>query len=73
MQEFLNRVGKNWKIRQKWASRAALEVFRVYDRDVPQSPFVIDKVGQWFVVGSFAKFPGENDQLVESLPHLGRR
>ncbi len=39
---FVNRLGKNIKHLMKWAKRQDLEAWRIYDRDIPQFPLVID-------------------------------
>ncbi len=39
---FANRLRKNLAHRNKWARRQAITCFRIYDRDIPQFPFVID-------------------------------
>ena len=39
---FANRLRKNLAHRNKWARRRGITCFRIYDRDVPQFPFVID-------------------------------
>ena len=41
---FANRLRKNLAHWRKWARRRGTSCFRIYDRDVPQFPFVID----WF-------------------------
>ncbi|WP_037588575.1 class I SAM-dependent methyltransferase [Stenoxybacter acetivorans] len=43
---FANRLGKNIKHLIKWAKRENTEVWRLYDRDVPQFPFAIDLYGE---------------------------
>jgi 23S rRNA (cytosine1962-C5)-methyltransferase len=40
---FANRLRKNLSHWQKWARRRDIACFRVYDKDVPQFPFVIDR------------------------------
>ena len=40
---FGNRLRKNLAHWQKWARRRAISCFRLYDRDVPQFPFAIDR------------------------------
>ncbi len=40
---FGNRLRKNLAHWQKWARRRGLSCFRIYDRDVPQFPFAIDR------------------------------
>lgn len=39
---FVNRLGKNIKHLRKWAQRQDIEAWRMYDRDIPQYPFVAD-------------------------------
>ncbi|GGX82516.1 class I SAM-dependent methyltransferase [Vogesella alkaliphila] len=43
---FANRLAKNYKHYAKWARRNGLDAWRVYDRDVPQFPLIIDLYGQ---------------------------
>ncbi|MGM8060944.1 class I SAM-dependent methyltransferase [Vogesella indigofera] len=43
---FANRLAKNYKHYAKWARRNELDAWRVYDRDVPQFPLIIDLYGQ---------------------------
>jgi 23S rRNA (cytosine1962-C5)-methyltransferase len=43
---FLNRVAKNYRHLRKWARRAGIECFRIYDRDIPELPFALDVYGQ---------------------------
>ena len=43
--DFTNRLAKNYKHYAKWARRHDLEAWRVYDRDVPQFPLIIDLYG----------------------------
>ena len=43
---FANRLAKNYKHYAKWARRNELDAWRVYDRDVPQFPLIIDVYGQ---------------------------
>jgi len=40
---FSNRLRKNLAHWQKWARRRGITCFRIYDRDVPQFPFAIDR------------------------------
>lgn len=40
--DFENRLSKNARHRFKWASRAGLTAFRLYDLDVPEWPFAVD-------------------------------
>lgn len=63
MEDFFNRLGKNLKPRAKWARSVNVDSYRVYDRDIPQFPFVVDRYGDWVVVGSFARDPELFEQL----------
>ena len=38
-----NRVRKTAKHRRKWARRNDIHCYRVYDKDIPELPFVIDR------------------------------
>ena len=40
---FANRLRKNLAHWQKWARRRGIGCFRIYDRDIPQFPFAIDR------------------------------
>jgi 23S rRNA (cytosine1962-C5)-methyltransferase len=40
--DFQNRLAKNAKHRFKWAERAGLTAFRLYDLDMPEWPFAVD-------------------------------
>lgn len=39
---FANRLRKNYRHLKKWAKREGLTAFRVYDRDIPEYPFVVE-------------------------------
>jgi 23S rRNA (cytosine1962-C5)-methyltransferase len=43
MEALKNRIKKNYKKLKKWANKAQFEAIRIYDRDMPEFPFVIDK------------------------------
>jgi 23S rRNA (cytosine1962-C5)-methyltransferase len=42
---FANRIEKNRKHLGKWAKKAGIECFRIYDRDIPELPFALDLYG----------------------------
>jgi 23S rRNA (cytosine1962-C5)-methyltransferase len=42
---FRNRLAKDHRHWSRWARRAGIECYRVYDRDVPQFPLAIDRYG----------------------------
>lgn len=37
-----NRIEKNYKHRAKWARKEGIESFRVYEKDIPEFPFIVD-------------------------------
>ncbi len=37
-----NRIEKNYKHRKKWATREKVEAFRLYEKDIPDFPFIVD-------------------------------
>ena len=37
-----NRIDKNFKHRAKWARREGIESFRIYEKDIPEFPFIVD-------------------------------
>ncbi len=45
-----NRLEKNWKKLKPWADRNQIEAFRLYDRDIPEFPFMIDYYKGHFLV-----------------------
>ena len=45
-----NKLNKLYKHKRKWASRNNLEAFRLYERDIPEYPFIIDIYGKHIVI-----------------------
>jgi len=48
-----NRLRKNARHLGKWARREGLEAYRLYDRDIPEFPYAIDRYGDWLHVQLF--------------------
>lgn len=48
-----NRVRKNARHLERWARRAGIEAYRLYDRDIPEFPYAIDRYGGWLHVQLF--------------------
>jgi len=42
---FRNRLAKNVRHFDRWAARRRLTAYRVYDRDIPEYPFVVERYG----------------------------
>jgi 23S rRNA (guanine2445-N2)-methyltransferase / 23S rRNA (guanine2069-N7)-methyltransferase len=57
---FLNRLKKNVKHLGKWARRESVNVWRVYDRDIPELPFLVDVYGTKVL---FSEVPRNHDRL----------
>jgi 23S rRNA G2069 N7-methylase RlmK/C1962 C5-methylase RlmI len=60
-----NRVKKRFKHLQKWAKRSNIEAFRLYDRDIPEIPLVLD-LYSGVVCGALYKRPFEKDPEEEA-------
>ena len=45
-----NKLEKNLKKLKPWADRAKIEVYRLYDKDIPEFPFLIDIYKDYIVV-----------------------
>jgi 23S rRNA G2069 N7-methylase RlmK/C1962 C5-methylase RlmI len=61
-----NRVKKRYRHLKKWASRTGTDVFRLYDRDIPEIPLVLDFYNG-AVSGALYKRPYEKDPAEEAL------
>jgi 23S rRNA G2069 N7-methylase RlmK/C1962 C5-methylase RlmI len=64
-QMLANRVKKRLKHLQKWAKRMNFEAFRLYDRDIPEIPLVLDMYGG-IICGALYKRPYEKDPALEA-------
>lgn len=45
-----NRLEKNLKKLKPWAQRAQIEAYRLYDRDIPEFPFIVDVYKDQYVI-----------------------
>ena len=61
-----NRVKKRLKHLKKWAKRMNFEAFKLYDRDIPEIPLVLDLYGD-LISGALYKRPYEKDPEQESV------
>ena len=68
-----NRLEKRFRHLKKWAKRKSIGAFRLYDRDIPEIPLVLDYYGSFAqtqdgaVSGSLYKRPYEKDENDESI------
>lgn len=45
-----NRLEKNFKKLKPWAERHHIQAYRLYDRDIPEFPFIVDRYGDHFLI-----------------------
>lgn len=50
MEMIKNRLEKNLKKLKPWAQRAKIEAYRLYDRDIPEFPYIVDIYGEHILV-----------------------
>jgi len=70
-QMLANRLQKRFRHLKKWAQRTGVGAFRLYDRDIPEIPLVLDfygdcnKPGMSALCGALYKRPYEKDETEE--------
>ena len=45
-----NRIEKNYKHRAKWARKEGIDAFRIYEKDIPEFPFIVDVYKDYAVI-----------------------
>jgi len=53
--DFRRRLAKRFKHLSKWARRQGIEAFRVYDRDIPEIPLVVDWYAGWLHAAEYER------------------
>ena len=53
--DFRRRLAKRFKHLSRWARRQEIEAFRVYDRDIPEIPLVIDWYAGWLHAAEYER------------------
>jgi 23S rRNA (cytosine1962-C5)-methyltransferase/23S rRNA (guanine2445-N2)-methyltransferase / 23S rRNA (guanine2069-N7)-methyltransferase len=67
MQMIKNRLEKNYKKLKAWAERAGIQAYRLYDRDIPEYPFIVDIYGDHFLIYD----KGDSRDIEKNhLPHV---
>jgi len=61
-----NRLRKRLRHLKKWAKRTGTGAFRLYDRDIPEIPLVLDLYGD-IISGALYKRPYEKDEAEENV------
>ncbi len=68
---FANRLRKNLKHYSKWAKREGISCWRVYDRDIPEFPFLLDLYGERLQFSEVQRnhdhTPGEHQRYMEFM------
>lgn len=67
MSMIFNRLQKNLERLQPWATAQGLEAFRLYDWDIPEFPFFVDKYQDCFVISDKSR---ETDRDKKNLLEL---
>ncbi len=60
--DFRRRLAKRFKHLGRWARRQGIEAFRIYDRDIPEIPLVIDWYAGWLHVAEYDR-PHERTEI----------
>lgn len=63
-----NRLEKNFKKLRPWAERNKIEAFRLYDRDIPEYPYIVDIYKDQYLI--YDKSDPVKDQNKNRLPHV---
>jgi 23S rRNA (cytosine1962-C5)-methyltransferase len=65
MSMFANRLRKNAKTLRKWAAAQGLTAFRLYDLDIPEYPFAVDRYGEYVHVLEYPRRRSLSDGSAE--------
>lgn len=63
-----NRLEKNLKKLKPWAQRLNIEAYRLYDRDIPEYPFIVDVYGSHYLI--YDKSDPVKDKDKNHLAHV---
>ncbi|MFM8435950.1 MAG: class I SAM-dependent methyltransferase [Planctomycetia bacterium] len=55
MGDFRRRLAKRFRHLARWARRQGIEAFRVYDRDIPEIPLVVDWYAGWLHAAEYER------------------
>lgn len=68
MEDFSNRLKKNFKQLSKWAKRNGISCYRLYDHDIPEHPFCVDVYEDDIMVSAYLN---RNSSLEHQAEQLG--
>ncbi len=66
-QALTNRLLKNQRHLGKWARREGIDAYRLYDRDIPEFPFSIDRYADWLHIQHYEKKREISDQQLHDI------
>ena len=70
----LNRIEKNWKKIKKQANKNSWDAVRLYDRDIPEFPYIVEKYKDHFVVWEKGKenydYRERNKLVHQAINHI---
>lgn len=78
MSAILGRLSKNYKHLRKWAKKRNLDAYRLYDKDIPEYPFIVDVYGDKVIIwhrlkeiDKDEKKMGHKNELRDALKEIG--
>ncbi len=76
MEAFFNRLKKIEKHQKKWAKRNGIQAYRIYDWDIPEFPFCVDRYDTFLHVAEYASNKKMTDEesvafITESVHTIG--
>lgn len=69
MEVIKNKLNKNFKHKKKWARKSNIEAYRLYDREIPDYPYIIDVYDDKFLIYSKTKEKLDSDKT-HYLDHI---
>jgi 23S rRNA (cytosine1962-C5)-methyltransferase len=68
---FRNRLRKRYRHLRKWARRSGITCYRLYDRDIPEVPLVVDLYEGWLHLGEYhsphKELPGTEEEYEQAM------
>ncbi|HBD92902.1 MAG: hypothetical protein A2015_13575 [Spirochaetes bacterium GWF1_31_7] len=61
----INRIKKNEKLLRKWRAKENITCYRIYDKDIPEIPLVIDIYNDYIHAADYRTFKVENEDARE--------
>lgn len=61
----INRVRRNKRMLKSWIKKEAVSCYRIYDKDIPEIPLVIDIYGDYLHAAAYRTFANEEEQAYQ--------